>query len=156
MLTYLPFPSQLYLEPDQIEPEATVKSWRALLFCAVVSSLFFSARPHPPRALCAFSLVAGGAQTCDLLAGRILTETLAFLSSFSFEQFSTRFFVPYDTIPPTGDRAFAASRADQGMGFDRPAVLQALQQTGNDSYAAVNVLVARAGGGGGAVEGRER
>lgn len=35
----------------------------------------------------------------------------------------------------------------QGMGFDRPAVLQALQQTGNDSYAAVNVLVARAGAG---------
>lgn len=33
------------------------------------------------------------------------------------------------------------------MGFDRPAVLQALQQTSNDSYAAVNVLVARGGGG---------
>ncbi|CAN0010712.1 unnamed protein product, partial [Scytosiphon promiscuus] len=30
----------------------------------------------------------------------------------------------------------------QGMGFDRPAVLQALQQTGNDSYAAVNLLIA--------------
>eukprot|EP00903_Cladosiphon_okamuranus_P015126 g13989.t1 len=66
---------------------------------------------------------------------------------FSFftpaQQGSTRLRAPPSLPPPSEETVTSL----MGMGFDRSAVLQALQQTGNDSYAAVNLLVARGGGG---------
>lgn len=63
---------------------------------------------------------------------------------------STRPFLPYDFEGQSKMNFLLVPLSfplhEQGMGFDRAAVVQALQQTGNDSFTAVNMLVARGGG----------
>ncbi|CAN0013747.1 unnamed protein product [Ectocarpus sp. 4 AP-2014] len=52
---------------------------------------------------------------------------------------------PPPPLPPQPPSEEAVASL-MGMGFNRAAVVQALQQTGNDSYTAVNMLVSRGGG----------